>query len=126
MAMGRRKHVADNPISKNLDKLLGEANRKDNFDKIERELGIAHASVQNWINGKRRPLFDSLEKIATLFKIDVYSLLKEEPAYTPEQQEIIDMIPCIYDKDVLEALKMTAKLGIIKGKSKNNDAATNS
>jgi transcriptional regulator with XRE-family HTH domain len=122
--MGRRRIVADNPISRNLDKLLGEGNRKENLKKIEKELGIASTSVQNWINGQRRPLFDSLEKVASLFGVDVYCLLKEDPVYSPDQKEIIDMIMRISNKDVLEALKITAKIGISKKLTDDKNTAT--
>jgi transcriptional regulator with XRE-family HTH domain len=123
------KKVADNPISKNLDRLIrsGDGSPK-NLKKIEDEIGIAGTTVRSWINGHRKPQQNSLEKIAKFFNVDVYPLY-DEPGESaigdqlpfPDQKEIIDMIIKINNHFSLELLKTIAKIEILRKNDNPND-----
>lgn len=115
--MGRAKKVANNPISKNLDKLIRSGDGPQaNLAKIEAETGIPRSSIHSWINGYRRIQQANLEKIAKVFGVDMYSLstYTEENELCQEKKEIISLIEKIDDELALEALKTSARAWAIR------------
>lgn len=117
------KKVADNPISKNLDKLIRSGNgSKANFAKIEAETGIPKSSVRSWINGHRKIQQANLEKIANVFGVDMYSLWEytEDDKLSQEKKEIISLVEKIKDKIALEALRVFARAWVIREGSTDN------
>ncbi len=109
------KKIGNNPISKNLARILNEPNFTDNLELIEKETGLSQMTIRHWISGHRKPQLANLQKIADLFHFDVYILFDEPNAeeLLPEQKEIIEMISRIRKKDVLEAIRTIARMGLI-------------
>ncbi|MEW5805062.1 MAG: helix-turn-helix transcriptional regulator [bacterium] len=113
------KKVGNSPIARNLARILGEPNLIDNLRLIEEKTGIAQTSVRNWISGYRKPQLASLEKIADLFNIDVYSLFDEPSTLLQEQKEIIELVSRIQNKGALDAIKR-----MVEVLSTNQEAAS--
>jgi len=128
--MGKNaKKIGNNPISRNLDRLIrsGDGTQK-NLEKIEAEAGMARTTVRSWINGHRKPQQNSLEKIAKVFDINVYSFY-DEPGeelvdarpLSPDQKEIIGLVEKIRDPFSLELLKTAAKIEILRKSNPPDD-----
>lgn len=123
--MGRKAKVANNPIAKNLNKLLRSGlGIKKNLELIEKETGIPGSTIRNWVGGFRKAQQANLEKVAKYFNVDVYSLYDDpdkEPS--PEHKQIMSLIPQVKDENILEALKSLARAGVIQ--NRNNKNVTN-
>jgi len=109
------KKIGNNPISKNLARILSEPSLADNLELIEKETGLSKMTVRHWISGHRKPQLANLQKIADLFHFDIYILFDNptEEELLPEQKEIMEMIARIRKKDVLEAIRTIARMGLL-------------
>jgi transcriptional regulator with XRE-family HTH domain len=108
--MRKREKVGDNPISRNLARILGSGPEfVINLERIEKETGLGQTTVRNWISGSRQPQLANLQKIANLFNIDVYSFFDEPNEIAKEQKEVIELIYNIKNKALLDAIKTMIK-----------------
>lgn len=111
--MGRKPKKANNPVSKNLDRILRSGKGlKENLKMIEEKTGIAQSSIRNWISGNRKAQLANLEKIANLFNFDVWILYQVDPQkLSPAHIEAIKLIQGVTNHNILEAIKIMAKAG---------------
>lgn len=110
--MGRKRKVADSPISRNLLAILQKGSYKENLSKLK-NAGIAREVVDSWINGKRQPQMASLKEVAGILGFDIFSLYADKSELLPEQDEVCEMARKVKDEKILHAAKTILSMGIV-------------
>ena len=74
----KRTKIAQNPISKNLVKILESGDGIEKKLKILASNGIPRVTVNSWINGHRNPQISKLKRVAKILDIDFLDFFKRE------------------------------------------------
>lgn len=53
-----------------------------NQEDVGARLGVTHATISRWENGEIEPGAGTLDRLATLYKTDIHSMLNRLPAVT--------------------------------------------
>ena len=81
-------------FARNLRRLLDERGMQDK-DLIE-ITGASQTAVSDWLNAKKYPRIDKIEKLANFFGVKKSDLIEDRIAYAEYKEEIIDSLVSKY------------------------------
>lgn len=81
-------------FARNLRRLLDEKGMQDK-DLIE-ITGASQTAVSDWLNAKKYPRIDKIEKLANFFGVKKSDLIEDRIAYAEYKEEIIDSLVSKY------------------------------
>ena len=103
-----------NIFAKNLKRYM-EENGKSRKD-VSEALGVSYYTLTDWVNGKKYPRMDKVEKLAAYFgilKSDLIEDKKEKPTVKDDElsEDMVELIECIkkLPEDKIQMLLQVAR-----------------
>jgi transcriptional regulator with XRE-family HTH domain len=77
-------------LAKNLKKYIAKSG-KDRSD-IAREVGLPYSTLTDWVNGKKYPRIDNIEKLASYFKVSKSDLIEDFEEIKKDNDRLVGII----------------------------------
>ena len=89
-------------------RLIAELRTKNNMtqEQLAAELFVSRDLVSKWETGKRRPNYQTIQKIAILFSVET-NVITEKPSFLQELSECIPSSCSIQDPETKDILYFT-------------------
>ena len=96
-------------LAKNLNKYIAKSG-KDRSE-IAKDLGFPYSTLTDWINGKKYPRINNIEKIATYFKISKSELIEDFEEVKKDNDRLATIIVKLrMNKELLEVVEKLLSL----------------
>lgn len=77
-------------LAKNLKKYIAKSG-KDRSD-VAREVGLPYSTLTDWVNGKKYPRIDNIEKLASYFKVSKSDLIEDFDEIKKDNDRLVAII----------------------------------
>lgn len=105
-------------LSRNLKKYIAKSG-KDRGE-VARELGFPYSTLTDWVNGKKYPRIDNIEKLAEYFKVTKSDLIEDFEEKMLDNEQIAAIIVQLrVNRLLLEVVKKLLSLDKTKLESLN-------
>ena len=96
-------------LAKNLNKYIAKSG-KDRSE-IAKDLGFPYSTLTDWVNGKKYPRINNIEKIATYFKISKSELIEDFEEVKKDNDRLATIIVKLrMNKELLEVVEKLLSL----------------
>jgi len=105
-----------NVLSKNLKKYIAKAGK--DRGQIAEELGLSYSTLTDWVNGKKYPRIDNIEKLAAYFNVSKSELIEDYEEIKKDNDALATIIVKLRtNKELLEVVEKLVSLDKAKLKS---------
>ena len=77
-------------LSKNLKKYISKSGKERNV--VAEDLGLPYSTLTDWINGKKYPRIDNLERLADYFEVSKTDLIEDFDAIKKDNDRLVSII----------------------------------
>lgn len=103
-------------LSKNLKKYITKAGK--DRGQIAEELGLSYSTLTDWVNGKKYPRIDNIEKLAAYFNVSKSELIEDYEEIKKDNDALATIIVKLrMNKELLEVVEKLVSLDKAKLKS---------
>ena len=105
-----------NVLSKNLKKYIAKTGK--DRTQIAKELGLSYSTLTDWVNGKKYPRIDNIEKLASYFNVSKSELIEDFEEIKKDNDALATVIVQLrMNKELLEVVEKLVSLDKAKLKS---------
>lgn len=103
-------------LSKNLKKYITKCGK--DRGRIAEELGLSYSTLTDWVNGKKYPRIDNIEKLAMYFNVSKSELIEDYEEIKKDNDTLATIIVKLrLNKELLEVVEKLISLDKAKLKS---------
>ena len=103
-------------LSKNLKKYIAKVGK--DRTQIAEDLGLSYSTLTDWVNGKKYPRIDNVEKLATYFNVSKSELIEDFEEIKKDNDTLATIIVKLrMNKELLEVVEKLVSLDKAKLKS---------
>ena len=100
-------------LSKNLKKLVSRSGKDRNT--IAEELGLSYSTLTDWINGKKYPRINNIEKLAAYFNVSKMDLIEDFEEIKKDNDRLTTVIVKLrMNKELLNVVEKLVSLDKVK------------
>lgn len=96
-------------LSRNLKMYISKSGKDRSI--VAEELGISYSTLTDWVNGKKYPRINSLEKLAAYFRISKSDLIEDFEAIKKDNDRLVAIIVKLRtNKELLDVVEKLSYL----------------
>ena len=106
-------------LSKNLKKYISKSGKDRSM--IAEDLGFPYSTLTDWINGKKYPRINNIEKLAAYFEVSKSDLIEDFEEIKKDNDRLVAIIVKLRtNKELLDAVEKLSSLDKTKLESLNH------
>ena len=100
-------------LSKNLKKYIAKSGKERSI--IAEDLGLPYSTLTDWVNGKKYPRINNIEKLAAYFDISKSDLIEDFEEIKKDNDRLVSIIVKLRtNKELLDVVEKLSSLDRIK------------
>ena len=103
-------------LSRNLKKYIAKSGKERSV--IAEDLGLPYSTLTDWVNGKKYPRINNIEKLASYFKVSKTDLIEDFEEIKKDNDRLVRIIVKLRtNKELLDVVEKLSSLDKMKLKS---------
>ena len=100
-------------LSKNLKKYIAKSGKERSV--VAEDLGLPYSTLTDWLNGKKYPRINNIEKLAAYFEVSKSDLIEDFEGIKKDNDRLVSIIVKLRtNKELLDVVEKLSSLDRIK------------